>query len=232
MSLCSGAIWFSSAFTCACQLVSIKNSTLSTERPVLHSLWQLMHYIPTVKQLYYNSWIVLLSFYLSLLRVIEKWSQLRHRAKIDVDFGPCLYQSDLTLQLFICVMAVFRSSWHGAAGMLLQHQEDSLFVFPQLKDLQPETDRQTGKEWRKQETDKPFSSRELPELPAVLCQSHFTWHCPQGTPSLCIPSPSGTAAYSRAVWWTAMVFCQWNESFGNVRPGGCCFSLGKARTAS
>lgn len=31
-----------------------------------------------------------------------------------------------------------------------------------------QTDRQT--EWRKQETDKPFSSSELPKLPAVLCQ--------------------------------------------------------------
>lgn len=162
MSLCSGAIWFSPAFTCACQLVSIKNSTLSTERPVLHSLWQLMHYIPTVKQLYYNSWIVLLSFYLSLLRVIEKWSQLRHRAKIDVDFGPCLYQSDLTLQLFICVIAVFRSSWHGAAGMLLQHQEDSFFVFPQLKDLQPETDRQT---------ESGGSKRQISHFPAGSCQN-------------------------------------------------------------
>lgn len=121
------AIWLS-AFTYACQLESIKNSTLSTEWPVLHSLWQLMHYIPTVKQLYYNSCIVVLSFYLSLLRVIEKWSQLRPRAKIDVDFGPCFYQSDLTLQLFICVITVFRSSWHGAAAMLLQHQEDSFFV--------------------------------------------------------------------------------------------------------
>lgn len=171
-----------------------------------------MHYIPAVKQLYYSSWIVVLSFYLSLLRVIEKWSQLRHRAKIDVDFGPCLYQSDLTLQLFICVMAVFRSSWHGAAGMLLQHQEDSFsvsFLSQRIYSLR-QTDRQSG-----------GSKRQISHFPAGSCQncqlscvrpqhkSHFSWHClvrPQGTLSLSIPAPSGTATSSRTVWWTAMVF--------------------------
>lgn len=154
-------------------------TALSTEWPVPHNLWQLLHYIPAVKQLYYNSWIVGLSFYLSLLRVTENWSQLRHRTKMYVDFGPCLYQSDLTLQLFICVITVFRSSWHGAAAMLLQHQEDFFYV---LKDLQPGTDRQTGRQ-------SGGSRRQINHFPAVSCQScqlscvspqhksHLSWHC-------------------------------------------------------
>lgn len=219
------------AITYGCQLVSIKNSTPSTEWPILHSLWQLMHYIPTVKQFYYNSWIVVLSFYLSLLRVIEKWSQLRHRAEMDVEFGPCLYQSDLTLQLFICVITVFRSSWHGAAAMLLQHQEDFFFVSflsSRIYSLR-QTDRQSG-----------GSKRQISHFPAVSCQNcqlscvrHST-----GPPS---PGTAWSDPKARRVSASHLHQAQplppkqfdglpWLFASGNVRAGGCCFSLGKART--